>query len=587
MTPAPPGPGEDAALVAALFAVDPVGLGGVALRAGPGPERDGWMAALRDLLPTGAPVGRAPLGVGDDRLLGGLDVAASLAAGRPVAERGVLAANDGGVVVLPMAERIEDGSAARMAAVLDAGEVVLEREGLAARLPARVGLVLLDEGREPEERPPPALLDRLAFLGVVPGRASAAADPAAVAVARDALSSVSVSEAVTEALCAAAAALGVCSLRPVLLAQRAARAHAALHGRGAATDEDVVAAARLVLVPRATVAPEAEPPSDASPEPQAGSEPEDSEPQSSEPQTAEDASAASGAETAEQVLAAVRAALPPGLLDGVVADNRRAGQAPRGGGAGASSASLRRGRPAGSRAGALRSGAKLDVAATLRAAAPWRRLRSASAGDGGRPPIRPEDFRIRRFVRRREAVTIFAVDASGSAAFQRLAEAKGAVELLLARAYVTRARVALVAFRKDGAEVLLAPTRSLVRARRSLADLPGGGGTPLASGLDAALALALGERARERTPTIVVLTDGRANVGRDGAPGREAAERDALAAAARIGEAGIAAAYLDVSPRPQPNGDRFARAMRGAYAPLPYADAARMAAAVSALGVAG
>ena len=131
--------------------------------------------------------------------------------------------------------------------------------------------------------------------------------------------------------------------------------------------------------------------------------------------------------------------------------------------------------------------------------------------------------------------------------------------------------------------MLLAPTRSLTRAKRSLADLPGGGGTPLASGLDAALALASAERAHDRTPLLVVLTDGRANVGRDGAPGRAAGERDALAAAARIREARIGAAFLDTSSRPQPGGDRFARAMGAVYAPLPYADAGRVSAVVSDL----
>jgi hypothetical protein len=81
-------------------------------------------------------------------------------------------------------------------------------------------------------------------------------------------------------------------------------------------------------------------------------------------------------------------------------------------------------------------------------------------------------------VQRATTTTIFVVDASGSSALNRLAEAKGAVELLLAECYVRRDRVALVAFHGQHAELVLPPTRSLVRARRSLAGLPGGGGTP-------------------------------------------------------------------------------------------------------------
>ena len=103
----------DARLAAALFAIDPTGLGGVVLRCAPGPARDRWMAIARALLPVDAPVRRVPLHIQDERLLGGLDLAASLAAGRPRAQRGVLSECDGGVIILPMAERIDTGVAAR------------------------------------------------------------------------------------------------------------------------------------------------------------------------------------------------------------------------------------------------------------------------------------------------------------------------------------------------------------------------------------------------------------------------------------------------------------------------------------------
>ena len=223
---------------------------------------------------------------------------------------------------------------------------------------------------------------------------------------------------------------------------------------------------------------------------------------------------------------------------------------------------------------------------TLRAATPWRRLRAREADDG-RVQVRKEDFRIRRFVQRRESTTIFVVDASGSAAFQRLAEAKGAVELLLAKAYVSRTRVALIAFRGTEGEMLLPPTRSLTRAKRRLADLPGGGGTPLASGIEIALRLALSERSAERTPLLVLLTDGRANIGRTGQPGRSAAVEDALAAARLVRAAGVAAAYIDTSPRPRPDGDLIARAMGAVYAPLPYVDATAVFAVVDGVRAAG
>ena len=115
------------------------------------------------------------------------------------------------------------------------------------------------------------------------------------------------------------------------------------------------------------------------------------------------------------------------------------------------------------------------------------------------------------------ARTISSSDASsgslgGSSALHRLAEAKGAVELLLADCYVRRDSVAVLAFRGRSAELLLPPTRSLVRAKRSLAELPGGGGTPLAAGIDAARELAFAVRRRGDTAVVVVLSDGRANL---------------------------------------------------------------------------
>ena len=127
-----------------------------------------------------------------------------------------------------------------------------------------------------------------------------------------------------------------------------------------------------------------------------------------------------------------------------------------------------------------------------------------------------DDFRVARIKQRNEATAIFAVDASGSTAFQRLAEAKGAVETILAECYVRRDKVALVAFRGKKAELLLPPTRSLERAKRALAGLPGGGGTPLASGLDEAFALAVQVRRAGGNPIVILLTDGRGNVTRDG-----------------------------------------------------------------------
>jgi len=561
---------SDAALAASLFAVDPAGTGGVAVRALPGPVRDRWLAVLRDGLPRSAPVRRVPLHVPDGRLLGGLDLAATLKAGRPVAERGLLAEADGGVIVLAMAERIGPATAARIAAALDAGEAVLERDGLALRIPARFGVVALDEGATEEEVPPAALIDRLAFRVDLAGIAFAdAVDcvPSAdeLAVARARLPLVRTDDAMVEALCGAASALGIASLRAPLFALRVARAAAAVDGRAEVSGTDAALAARLVLAPRATrLPPPEEPAADEAEAPDAGDATDDSPVEADRP-------------LEDQVLEAAQAAIPAGLLASLQPGRLRRSHSS--GRAGALYQSRLRGRPVGAHPGEPRAGARLDVIETLRAAAPWQRLRRREAR---RIEVRRDDFRITRYRQRSETTAIFVVDASGSAALHRLAEAKGAVELLLTDCYVRRDRVALLAFRGRGAEILLPPTRSLVRAKRSLASLPGGGGTPLASGIDAAAVLADAVRRRGGTPVVVFLTDGRANVGRDGSGGRPQAEEDALAAARFLRGGGLTALLIDTSPQPQALARRLAAEMNATYLPLPQASAATLSGAVQA-----
>jgi magnesium chelatase subunit D len=235
----------------------------------------------------------------------------------------------------------------------------------------------------------------------------------------------------------------------------------------------------------------------------------------------------------------------------------------------------------GSKRGNPRGGARLDLLATLRAAAPWQKLRGRAAGEQ-RLRVHPGDLHVVRCRPRTESTTIFAVDASGSQALARLAEAKGAVELLLAECYVRRDRVAVVGFRGTGATVLLPPTRAPARARRSLAGLPGGGGTPLASGIETATALAEAATRRGETATIVLLTDGQANIGRDGAPGRDQAQRDTLAAARALRGRGYRCLLIDTANRSQKLARDLAQAMGGRYLALPRADAARLSGAIRA-----
>jgi magnesium chelatase subunit D len=546
---APP-PLTDAVHAAALLAIDPA-LGGVVIRSWSGPARDAYVQNAIALRP--GPVKKMPLGIADDRLLGGLDLTATLAAGRPVQSSGLLQEAAGGLLIVAMADRLSAGIAARLAGALDQG---------------CLRILALDEGAGPDEAPPAALLDRLAFtLHELPMPGANWPSAGAIHAAGIRLAGVTCAAEGFTQIVALAAAFGVGSARAEFFALRAARAAAALRAAPQVEEADIALAARLVLAPRATQLPSAEPPA---PPPPEDDEDEQTQQAEQEPTTLED-----------QVAEAEKAALPAHLLAALAAHTapRRAA---RGAGTSGAAASLKRGRPIGARRGALKGQARLSLLDTLRAAAPWQRLRQP--GGRTRIAVRAEDFHIKRFKENPRHVTIFAVDASGSSALNRLAEAKGAIQLLLAECYVRRDEVALIAFRGTAAELLLPPTPALARARRALSALPGGGPTPLSHGIAAATALAMAEKRAGKQPLLVLLTDGGANIGQDGEPGRAAAGADALKAACACAGQNFAALVVDTSPRKNPAAAALAAAMRARYLPLPYADSARLSAAVQAEG---
>jgi magnesium chelatase subunit D len=576
----------DAALVASLFAVDPYGVGGVCLHSQPQPAREQWLELMRYLLPAVTPLRRIPFNISDARMFGGLDLPATVRANRPVAERGVLALSHGGVVIVAMAERLSAHTAASLNAMLDMGEINLARDGVRLNDEAQVGVVALDEGMGDEECTPHSLLDRMAFLldfssFSIRTLITPAHEPYQILNARTLLPHVENNSEVLAALCATALGMGAGSPRVSILALRVARIAAALEGRRTMTPEDAITAARLVLAPRATVAP---PLQDASTAEESVSEPPPGESDSTSPDSS-DASAQASGDSAEntltdnpplkdRILAAAAASIPSGLLARLrsAAVHERAARRGAMGKSGGLRKTGARGRPAGVRTGVPGS-ARLNIIETLRAAAPWQRIRSRTAAADSRMRIRPEDFRITRYKQRSQTLTIFAVDASGSSALNRLAEAKGAVELLLADCYIRRDQVAVIAFRGTTAQTLLPPTRSLVRAKRSLAGLPGGGGTPLAAAIDAARRLAVQAARRGESATLVLLTDGRANVARGGETGRDAGRADALAAALAFRATRTLALFIDTSPRGEPSAKSLALHMGAQYIPLPFANA--------------
>jgi magnesium chelatase subunit D len=281
------------------------------------------------------------------------------------------------------------------------------------------------------------------------------------------------------------------------------------------------------------------------------------------------------------ILEAIKASLPQNLLAQLQSKEGRlsAGRNARGDLGRKSKA--KRGRSIGSKRGSPTRGLRLDLIATLRAAVLFQPFRKKFAKRDGLIVTR-DDFRVKRIKQRAETTAIFVVDASGSAAVQRLAEAKGAVELILADCYVRRDKASLIAFRGTTAEQLLPPTRSLERAKRALAGLPGGGGTPIAAGLDLCLSTALQVRRAGGRPIVVLLTDGRANITRDGQGSRTRATDDAMQAARALATLNIQSLMIDVSPDPRPAARDLASAMDATYLALPRAGSAAIAAPIAA-----
>ena len=572
-----------------LLAIEPR-LRGVAFAGPAGSGKSALLHGLHALLPD-LPFEQLPIGADDEALLGGLDLEATLARGTRVVRTGLLARADGGVLAVEDCNLLPESAANQLLGALDSGEVRIEREGLSLRSPCRLRLVATFD---PAEGAPRAhLLDRLGLIVALPRPGAAAAraevvrrhlSPAedlwqedlgllrdVVATARAGLAEVELGDRQARELAAAALAFGVQGHRADLFAQLVARASAALALRDRVEREDLELAVRFVLAPRATRNADATPPEPPQPPTEAPPPPPDP---TRDDATHDGLPGQDEMQLGDEVLAALATDLP----DVLATLPFRAAHGGRSGSRGSTDG--RRGRHVASVPGTPREG-RLDVIATLRIAARGQRLRAPHpARVGGRIVVRAEDLRVKRFRDKAGALFLFAVDASGSMALNRMRQAKGAVHALLERAYVNRDRVALMSFRGQGAELLLPPTGSVELLRRAVDQIPTGGGTPLAATLVAALDVA--QQARRRglqNVVLVLLTDARANVGlkADRAGVEDELRQLAMAAAAT----GLKSLVIDTqrSYLSQGSAQKLASWLGGQYLYLPGADGSAIAAA--------
>ena len=193
----------------------------------------------------------------------------------------------------------------------------------------------------------------------------------------------------------------------------------------------------------------------------------------------------------------------------------------------------------------------IAFAATIRAAAPYQRVRGRN--NGGKLKLHPEDLRQKIRERKTRSLLVFVIDGSDSVmARQLMPKTKRILLALLQNAYEKRDRVAMLVFRFAQGRVILPPTRNFARARRSVEELYIGGCTPLATGLLEGLRLAETERLRDPTtkPILIVLTDGLANIDLSGNMRHDTPRRDALNVAQEIAERQIPAIIIDTNPYP-------------------------------------
>ena len=506
-----------------LLAIDP-GLKGVLIGAGPGSAKRTLARSFASVSGDSNAQMTIPVNITTDDLIGGLDVERTLVAGERVYSPGLLARADGGVLFVEEVNSLDAGVATFIASALGSGSVKIEREGFSRCCPARFRLIGV---YDPAEGPPgSALINRVGMI-VEPSRIDSTSeraeiisrsiqfrsDPqgfarehanadrelkAEVERARVALPKVEMTREQIKTLARVAVALGIVGNLTDLFAVKAARASAALSGRDRVEEDDLVLAIQLVLIPRAVELPR--------PERSAESITPDQPNENKIDDTVESEDTAAGriAPVEDLIIKAIDVSAPELLFKRMRALQRESKDGKRG-----TPLPSDRGRAVMSDTKPSRQ-PKVALFPTLCAAAPFQATRRNRRGA---ITIKKSDIRYKRFKSSSGILFIFAVDASGSMAVNRMAQAKGALGRVLQQAYLYRDKVALIRFRGEKADVLLPPTRSIERAKSLINSLPAGGGTPVAAALVRAIELAKYARIRKMSQVMVVLmTDGRANI---------------------------------------------------------------------------
>ncbi|HPT37191.1 MAG TPA: putative cobaltochelatase [Methanothrix sp.] len=511
------------------------------------------------------PVIDLPLGATEDRVVGSLNVERAIKEGIKALEPGILAACNRGILYIDEVNLLDDHVADVLLDSAAMGVNIVEREGVSVAHPAHFILVGTMNPEEGEIRP--QLLDRFGLQVTVAGiddiekRMQIAkmadafdSDPEGfasacmpeqnqmkgrIAAAKKMLGRVTMSDDLLRTIAATCIDLGVKTHRAEIVISRTAKTIAAFDGRSEVLPEDVKKAMELALAHRMRSRP-FEPPTlnkdklDKSMEkqqhehdhehqqeqkqppnkPQQKQQQQERQQQNKEenrPDNQQDNKETQAAAAQEQIFDIgspidVRKMNLSRKRDRVLR-RRVSGRRMNTLAAQNSGRYLRQRMPTG--------GKDIAIDATIRAAAPYQRSRLGKNAI----KVKSEDIREKERVGKTSAVVMFVVDASGSmGAMQRMQSAKGAVLSLLMDSYQKRDKIGMVAFKGKDAELILPPTSSVDLAMSRLQELPTGGKTPLSAGLSRGLKLLEAEIRKndEIKPMMILISDGRANVGMGG-----------------------------------------------------------------------